>query len=113
MAACRPCPPKHIATERVRCAQGLGELYEEDYQKAAGFAAEDADEPLRQEVSSGCSSLQGPFQFIALGFACRHAGFFAKAFLDHSTWVCMQACRVSSNCRTQQSTVLFSMITID
>ena len=31
-------------------AQGLGELYEEDYQKAAGFAAEDAEEPLRQEV---------------------------------------------------------------
>ena len=31
-------------------AQGLGELYEEDYQKAAGFAAEDTDEPLRQQV---------------------------------------------------------------
>jgi hypothetical protein len=30
--------------------KGLGELYEEDYQKAAGFAAEDTDEPLRQQV---------------------------------------------------------------
>ena len=39
------------------CAQGLGELYEEDYQKAAGFAAEDTDEPLRQEVQAPNSEL--------------------------------------------------------
>ena len=51
--------PEHMATQGVSHAQGLGELYEEDYQKAAGFAAEDADEPLRQEVDSGCTALQG------------------------------------------------------
>ena len=46
-----PKPWGYAACEASRCAvQGLGELYEEDYQKAAGFAAEDADEPLRQEV---------------------------------------------------------------
>jgi len=50
---------ERMATQGVRRVQGLGELYEEDYQKAAGFAAEDADEPLRQEVGSVCSSLLG------------------------------------------------------
>ena len=39
-------------------AQGLGELYEEEYQAAAGGAAEDKEEPLRTEA---CALLKALF----------------------------------------------------